>query len=70
MVKTLLSENTTGDITSKRWHLMALMLRMIPKLKFTCIYNLLAPRIDLLLITFAISIVVVIAAVIIVPYDK
>ena len=49
---------------------MALMLRMIPKLKFTCIYNLLAARIDLLLITFAISIVIVIAAVIIVPYGE
>ena len=70
MVKTLLSESTTGDITSERCHLMALMLRMIPKLKFTCIYILLAPRIDLLLITFAISIVVVVVAVIIVPYDK
>ena len=52
---------------------MALMLKMITKLLFTCIYILLIPVIGLLLtiiaVSVAISVVVVIIVVIIVPYN-
>ena len=48
---------------------MALMLKMITKLLFTCIYILLIPVIGLLLTIIAISVVVVIIVVIIVPYN-
>ena len=34
MEKILLNENTTGDIPSKRWHLMVLVLKMIYKFVF------------------------------------
>ena len=43
MQKILSNENTTGDIPSKRWHLMVLMLKMIVKLQLTYIYILLVP---------------------------
>ena len=43
MQEILLNENITGDIPSKRWQLMVLMLKMISKLQFTCIYILLVP---------------------------
>ena len=69
MKKILLNKNTTSDIASKRWHLMVLMLKMISKLQLTCIYILLVPCTDLLLITFVILIVVVVVAVI-VHYDE
>ena len=69
----LLYEKTTGEVPSKCWHLMALMLNMITKLLFTCIYILLIPFIGLLLtiitISVAISVAVVIIIVIIVHYD-
>ena len=60
MEKILLNENTTGDIPSKGWHPMALMLKMIYKLQFTCICVLLVPSTDLLLIIILILIVVVV----------
>ena len=47
MQKILSNENTTGDIPSKRWHLMVLMLKMIFKLQLTCIYIPLVPGTDL-----------------------
>ena len=47
MQKILSNENTTGDIPSKRWHLMVLMLKMIFKLQLTCIYILLVPGTDI-----------------------
>ena len=58
MQKILLHENTTGDIPSKRWHLMVLTLKMISKSEFTCIYIPLVPCIDLLLIIIAILVIV------------
>ena len=64
MEKILLNENTTDDIPSKRWHLMVLMLKMIFKLQFPCIYILLAPC------TCGFLIVVAVVAVVIVPYDE
>lgn len=73
MVKVLLNENTAGDIPSRRWHLMALMLKIISKLQFTFIYNLLVPCVSLLLIVIAILtvvVIVVVIVVIIVPYDE
>ena len=33
MIKTLLSKSTTGDITSKHWHFIVLMFKMISKLQ-------------------------------------
>ena len=39
MGKILLNENTTGDIPSKRWHLMVWMLKMISKLWFVFTFN-------------------------------
>ena len=39
MQKILSNKNTTGDIPSKRWQLMVLMLKMISKLQFTCIFS-------------------------------
>ena len=67
-VKILLNENTIGDIPSKSWHLMILMLKRISKLQFTCIFILLVPYTDLWLIIVIILIAVVIIDVIIVPY--
>ena len=55
-----LNENTTGDIPSKRWHLMVLMLKMISKSQFTCIYVLLVPCTDLLLIVISILVIVIV----------
>ena len=60
MQKILSNKNTTGDIPSKRCHLMVLMLKMISKLQFTCIYILLAPCTDLLLIINAILVIVIV----------
>ena len=54
----------------KRWHLMVVMLKMISKLKFTCIYILLVPCSEVLLIIIVILIVAVVVAVVIVPFDK
>ena len=60
MQKILLNESTTGDISSKRWHLMVLMLKMISKSQFTCIYILLVPCSDLLLIIIVILVIVIV----------
>ena len=38
MEKILLNENTTGEIPSKRWYLMVLMLKMISKLRFIFVF--------------------------------
>ena len=62
-------KNTTGDISSKRWHLMALNLTWLLNY-ITCFYILLVPCIGLLLIIITILIVVVIASVITIPYDE
>ena len=69
MVKTLLNENTTGDIISKRWHLMALMLKIISKLQFACIYIWLVPYTGLLFI-IAIVIVVVLLLLSLFPINE
>ena len=58
--KILSKKNTTGDIPSKRWHLMFLMLKMICKLQFTCIFILLVPCTDLLLISIVILVIAII----------
>ena len=58
--KYLSNENTTSDISSKRWHLMVLMLKIISKLQCTCIFLLLVPRTKLLVIKI-INLVIVIA---------
>ena len=60
MQKILSNENTTGDIPSKRWHLMVLMLKMIFKLQLTCIYIPLVLGTDL---SFVIIVILVIASV-------
>ena len=70
MVKILLNESTSDHIPLKRWHLMALKLKVIFKLQFACIYFLLIPCISLLLSIIAILIVVVIVAVTIAPYEE
>ena len=71
MVKVvILNKNTAGDIPSRHWHLMTLMLKIISKLQFTFIYNLLVPCVSLLLIIIAILTVVNIVAIIIVLYDE
>ena len=41
--KNPINENTIGDIPSKRWHLMVLMLKMIFNLQLTWIYSPLVP---------------------------
>ena len=58
MQKILSNENTTGDIPSKRWHLMVLMLKMIFKLQLTCIYIPLVPGTDLSLVIIVILLIV------------
>ena len=60
MQKILSNENITGDIPTKRWHLMVLMLKMISKLELTCIYILLVPCTNLLIIIVILVIVIVI----------
>ena len=70
MQKILLNRNTPGDILSKRWHFVVLMLKMISKLQFTCVSFLLVSCTDLLLVIIVILIVVVVVAVVIVLYDE
>ena len=60
MQNILSNENTTSDISSKRWHFMVLMLKIISKLQCTCIFLLLVPRTKLLVIKI-INLVIVIA---------
>ena len=53
------NKNTTGDIPSKRWQLMVLMLKMISKLQFTCIFYWYHVLIDLLLIIIVILVIAI-----------
>ena len=55
--KKALSNENTGDIPSKRWDIVVLMLKMISKSQFTCFY---IPCIDLLLIIIVILVIVIV----------
>ena len=58
LIKLMQNENTTGDIHSKRWHLIFFMLKMIFKLELTCIFIPLVACTDLLLIIVVILVIV------------
>ena len=70
MEKILLNEDTNGNVPLERWHLVVLVLKMISKLQFTCIYILLVPCTYLFLIIIIIVIVVVVVIVVIVPFNE